>query len=65
MTKMMVNSSGGRDQSSTQTTTAITPSFHTYLETLTAGVDGANAEAELAARKRAAKVRRGAMVMIY
>lgn len=35
-----------------------------YLETLvTAEVaDGANAEAELAARKRAAKVRRGAMV---
>ena len=43
----------------------ITPqsSKYSYLETLaTAEVDGANAEAELAARKRAAKVRRGAMI---
>lgn len=52
---------------SMQYNNAYTPSYsNTYLETLvtTELVDGANAETELAARKRAAKVRRGAMVDI-
>jgi hypothetical protein len=34
-----------------------------YLET--AGVEGAKAETEVAARVRAARVRRGAMVEVY